>query len=250
MLRKVIAAKWLVGFWLLLSAVTGAAYYLYNKPVFVRYPGFGIDIPQNYRVHGIDVSKYQSAIDWTEVKAMKIKNINIDFCFIKATEGTESVDHRFRRNWSLSKENGVIRGAYHFFNPSKSGKEQAANFIKKVTLEKGDLPPVLDIEQINGTSIINLQQSVNDFLMMMEAAYKVKPIIYTNVSFYESYLAGKFDDYPLWVAHYLIKDKPRIGRDWMFWQHNESGHVNGIDAYVDFNVFNGSEIAFRKLLLK
>ena len=43
---------------------------------------------------------------------------------------------------------------------------------------------------------------------MIEKAYKVKPIIYTNVDFYESFLAGQFDEYPLWVAHYLVKDKP------------------------------------------
>jgi lysozyme len=52
------------------------------------------------------------------------------------------------------------------------------------------------------------------------------------------------------VAHYLVKDKPRIKRNWLFWQHNETGRVNGVDAYVDFNVFNGDSTMFKKLLLK
>ena len=84
----------------------------------------------------------------------------------------------------------------------------------------------------------------------MERKYKVRPIIYTNVDFYKNYLAGKFDDYPLWVAHYLVKDKPRIKREWNFWQHSELGHVNGVNAFVDFNVFNGDSAAFAAMLIK
>lgn len=250
MRKKLIAAKWLLVFWIFLLAFTSFAYWYFSAPKFVRYPGFGIDIPENYAIHGIDVSRYQSSIDWAEVQAMQIKNINIDFCFIKATEGTESVDYRFHRNWIGSKENQIIRGAYHFFNAAKSGKAQALNFIENVKLEPGDLPPVLDIEQTNGANINDLQQRVNDWLNLIEAHYKIKPIIYTNVGFYKNYLSGKFDDYPLWVAHYLIKDKPRISRNWIFWQHNEAGHVNGIDAFVDFNVFNGNMNEFNKLLIK
>lgn len=250
MLKKVISGKWLLFFWILLAFIAGGAYYFFNTPRFIRYAGFGIDMPVNYEIHGIDVSRYQSTIDWGEVKAMQIKKINIGFCFIKATEGTDKTDYWFRRNWSDSKENLVTRGAYHFFNPLKNGKEQALNFIRHVKLEPGDLPPVLDIEQINGANVDTLQLRLNDWLKVVEDKYKIKPIIYTNVGFYQTYLAGKFDDYPLWVAHYLIKNKPRIDRNWIFWQHNEAGHVNGIDAYVDFNVFNGSAAEFKKLLLK
>jgi lysozyme len=54
----------------------------------------------------------------------------------------------------------------------------------------------------------------------------------------------------LWVAHYLVKDKPRIKRNWIFWQHNESGHVNGIASFVDFNVFNGDSASFEMLKMK
>jgi lysozyme len=85
---------------------------------------------------------------------------------------------------------------------------------------------------------------------MVEQHYKVRPIIYTNIDFYENFLANQFDDYPLWIAHYLVKDKPRIKRKWTFWQYNEKGHVNGIDAYVDFNVFNGDSTEFRNMLIK
>lgn len=216
----------------------------------MHYPGFGIDMPVNYVIHGIDVSRHQSLIDWQDVKAMQIKNIKIGFGFIKATEGIETVDEQYKKNWVAAKKADIPRGAYHFFNPSKSGKAQAQNFIETVKLDKGDLPPVLDVEQINKTSITKLQQGIGEWLLMVEAHYHVKPIIYTNAFFYRNFLGEKFDDYPLWVAHYLVKDKPRINRSWIFWQHNETGQVNGIESYVDFNVFNGDSTAFKELLIK
>ncbi len=216
----------------------------------MRYPAFGIDMPVSYAIHGIDVSHHQRVIDWKDVKDMQVKDIRMGFCFIKATEGLGRVDEQFRLNWVRAKEAGVTRGAYHFFVSSKSGKAQAENFIETVDMSRGDLPPVLDIEQTNGASVADIQQRARDFLVMLEQHYKVKPIIYTNVDFYEHFLDGAFDDYPLWVAHYLEHDRPRIKRKWSFWQHNDQGHVNGIDAYVDFNVFNGDSTELKKMLIK
>ena len=240
-------------FLLIFASLAVGIYYIstyLNRPKFVRYPGFGIDIPVNYSIHGIDVSRHQSKINWQDVQAMQSKNVKIGFGFMKATEGLESVDARFKKNWFEAKKAGIPRGAYHFFNAGKSGKAQAQNFIETVRLEEGDLPPVLDVEQIRGTSLTNLQLRVSDWIQAVELHYKVKPIIYTNADFYETYLAGKFDEYPLWVAHYLVKDKPRIKRNWIFWQHNETGRVDGINAFVDFNVFNGDSLDFRNLLIK
>lgn len=236
-----------------LSAAAAAIYLItnyLNQPSFVRYPAFGIPVPVNYNIHGIDVSHHQAAINWDDVVAMQDKNIKIGFTFIKATEGLGNVDVSYRRNWLKAKEANIPRGAYHFFICSKSGKAQAENFIQTVTLEKGDMPPVLDIEQTNGASVADIQQRAKDWLVMIEKQYKVKPVIYTNVDFYQNFLAGKFDDYPLWVAHYLAQDKPRIKRKWLFWQYNEAGHVNGINAYVDFNAFNGDSTDFKNLLVK
>ena len=237
----------------ILIALAMGSYYIsdyFYKPSFIHYKEFGIDLPAKYNMHGIDVSKYQQSISWEDVKAMNVKGVKINFAFIKATEGTERIDENFRRNWFNTQKSGIARGAYHFFISSKSGKAQAENFLETVRLQKGDLPPVLDIEQANGASLTDLQQRVSDWLLMVEKKCRVKPIIYTNADFYKTFLAGRFDEYPLWVAHYFVKDKPRIGRSWSFWQHNESGHVNGINAYVDFNVFNGDSAAFQKLLIR
>lgn len=251
--KRTTVSKVLIVSFIYLAAAAAAIYlitYYLNRPKFVRYPAFGIPIPVNFEIHGIDVSKHQSAIDWAAVSNMQDKDVKIGFAFIKATEGISNVDIAYRRNWLNAKEANIARGAYHFFISSKSGKAQAENFMQIVTLEKGDLPPVLDIETTNGASVEDIQKRAKDWLVMVEKKYKVKPVIYTNVDFYDNFLAGKFDEYPLWVAHYLVKDKPRIKRNWMFWQHNEGGHVNGIDAYVDFDVFNGDSTEFRKMLLK
>ncbi len=222
----------------------------YRKKVkFTRYPEFGILIPENYSIHGIDVSKYQDMIAWEEVKAMKVKNIQVGFSFIKATEGIGNTDPLFKRNWKRAGDNDMIRGAYHFFIGSKDGRMQAENFIDKVDLAPGDLPPVLDIEQLNGATSAEIKKEAKEWLDIVENYYKVKPVIYTNVDFYNRNLGADFDKYPLWIAHYYQPEKPKIGREWIFWQHSDEGRVNGIRSKVDFNVFNGDSLAFQNLLV-
>lgn len=224
--------------------------YTLDKARFVKYPAFGIEIPDSYNIHGIDVSWYQNYIDWPSVEEMEVKDVKIGFAFIKATEGISNVDKQFRRNWKKAKEAGLPRGAYHFFLPNKSGKMQAQNFITSVKLQPGDLPPVLDIEQLYGVSATKMRKEIQEWLVAVEDYYKIKPIIYTSVSFYTDYLDGQFDKYPLWAAHYLEQNRPRINRPWLFWQHNERGRVNGIVTRVDFNVFNGDSTDFENILVK
>ncbi len=246
---------WKVLLVVLLLAIAGMLsmqvyeWWIERRARFVRYDAFGTDIPTNYSIHGIDVSKYQDIINWESVRAMEIESIKIGFAFIKATEGNGNKDRYFNRNWKKAKEAGVTRGAYHFFLATKSGRIQAENFIENVSLESGDLPPVLDVEQSYGVSEIKLRERVKEFLQVIENHYGIRPVIYTNVDFYKQYLEEGFDDYPLWVAHYLQKERPRIYRPWQFWQHSETGRVNGIYSRVDFNVFNGDSSEFRKMLI-
>lgn len=238
---------------LAIAAIANVVYYVasfFNRPPHVLYPEFGIDIPPNYSLHGIDVSRYQKTINWGDVKEMNVKNIKIGFVFIKATEGVDMIDPQFQRNWLHAAEENIPKGAYHYFIAGKSGKAQAKNFIEIVKLKKGDLPPVLDVEEAAGKPVNEIREQIKDWLQKIEAEYNVKPIIYSNINFYNTYLKGKFEEYPFWIAHYLQREKPRLGRKWTFWQHSESGHVNGIKTKVDFNVFSGDSTAFRKLLIK
>lgn len=244
----------LIPFLILTGILFSGAFYLYKKyrrdvAEHIHYNSFGIDIPGSYSIHGIDVSRYQGTIGWNAVKQMKENDISLGFVFIKATEGTDSVDPKFKYNWKESKEAGMIRGAYHFFIAGRSGKLQAKNFIKNVQLKKGDLPPVVDIEQLYGYKASAVRKELKIYLQELEKHYQVKPVIYTYVTFYEDVLQQEFDDYPLWIAHYLQPDQPRIQRSWSLWQHSESGNVDGIRSKVDFNVFNGDSVAFKKLLI-
>jgi lysozyme len=242
--------------WIVLVSVAGAValfgwlWWLQQRAAVIRYEEIGISIPAGYGIHGIDVSKYQRRIDWNEVKAMNVEGLKLDFVFIKATEGTNYRDAQFDRNWRKSRQVGLVRGAYHYFIPTRSAVEQAAFFLKQVELKPGDLPPVLDVEQHNGLPVSVLRQRVREWLQVVEQACGAKPILYTNVHFYEQYLGSDFDSYPLWIAHYLQPEAPRTRRKWVFWQHSEKGRVNGIDGLVDYNLYRSDSASFVQLLLK
>lgn len=237
-------------FWLclLIGAIYLIVNYLTPRP-HIFYPGFQIEIPNGFEIHGIDVSKYQNVVNWKEVKNMEEDGIKIGFVFIKATEGTSIVDDQFRRNWVKAGEQNIPKGAYHFFIATRSPKKQADNFIQIVNLKPGDMPPVLDVEKSLGVSMAIMQKNVKAWLDEVEQHYGTKPVIYTNIDFYERYFQTGFEEYPLWIAHYLQPDKPRIEKSWVFWQHSEKGRVDGITAPVDFNVFYGDSADFTNFLI-
>lgn len=203
---------------------------------------FGIIMPKGYTVHGIDISKHQGTIEWERVGRMKKEGIQISFVFIKATEGITRQDNKFEANWKQSDRSGLLRGAYHFYYPSRDANKQADNFINVVKLAKGDLPPVVDIEYSNGKSEKKICNDLKVFIGRLEKQYGVKPILYTNTNFYNTYLIGQFEEYPLWIAGYFDHERfyNEFTTPWIFWQHSEKGKVDGIRGNVDFNVFKGS----------
>ena len=188
-----------------------------------------------YTVHGIDVSAYQGRIDWPEVARNRVR-----FAFIKASEGGTLRDSRFARNWKSARAAGVLCGAYHYFQPNRDGEQQARLFISTVPLAPGDLPPVLDVEAASFHDVAVMRREVAIWLKLVEDHYGVRPILYSNHSFYQRHLAGHFDDYPLWLAHYEVA-RPKLARNkWIIWQHSDEAYVPGIRGVVDFNVFQGT----------
>lgn len=197
----------------------------------------------DYDIQGIDVSRYQAQVDWAIVAEQ-----DMHFAFVKATEGATHTDSFFLSNWDQIKAAGLRRGAYHFYRPRTSAVDQADHFVSRVQLANGDLPPVLDIEVLDGVNPKYLIPSLKTWLVLITRHYGVRPIIYTNLNFYNKYLAGHFDNYPLWVARYN-GGVPVLacGRDWQFWQYGNRGELEGIDGPVDFNVFAGSWLEFDQL---
>ena len=131
-------------------------------------------------------------------------------------------------------------GAYHYFVPTRDAQRQANLFARTVPLKAGDLPPVLDVEASNFHDVAVMRTEVARWLRLIEAHYGVRPILYSNHSFYKRHLAGHFDDYPLWLAHYEVQ-RPTMPRSkWIIWQHSDEAYVPGIRGVVDFNVFQGN----------
>ena len=202
-------------------------------------------------VPGIDVSHWDAGIDWPKVRATGQR-----FVFAKATEGINYKDDTFKDNWSGAKAAGLLRGAYHFFRCNVDAKKQADYFIEfvKAAKDDGELPPVLDLETNDGMTKEKIVVAAKVWLDRVEAAFGKKPIIYSGQYFLQDYLvqAGGgpppwAKDYPLWLAQYpnqfVEGVKPFLPRGWFswsFWQYSDKGRINGINAAVDMNFFNGT----------
>jgi len=196
---------------------------------------------------GLDVSHFQGEVDWSKVAGSGKK-----FAIAKATQGITYIDPQFSQNWSEIKQASMIRGAYHFFVPTDDASEQAKHFIATVTLESGDLAPVLDIEENQGESSEELQSQIKIWLQMVEKHYGIKPIIYSDYSFLRDNLGDDFCDYPLWMADYSKTPPDGVGcwTHWSILQYSDSGNVDGINGNVDLDRFVGTSKKWHSLLVK
>lgn len=210
--------------------------------------------PEGFTVYGIDVSRYQTDINWELVcNKARINNEPVSFAFIKATEGADKVDPKYAYNDRETRKYNIPRAAYHFYSFKSTPKQQADFFIKHVQLKEGDLPPVLDVERRpDGITPEAFKWSVLEWLSLIEKHYGVKPILYTYYSFRMQYLNDViFDQYPYWIAHYGVDEVAYKG-PWTFWQFSDKGELPGIKGHVDLNVFNGTlgdlmELSFREV---
>ncbi len=243
---------WLGG--LLIIAVYGwFFYYFFVSPFGFRWRALYGEVksPAGYEIHGIDISHYQGKIDWEVLRHHgMIDDCPIRFVMIKATEGANKVDEKFQENFEQSLEYGFTRGVYHFYSVLSPAEKQADFFISQVKLQKGDLPPVLDVEhKPKDQTDEEFKASVLKWLRIVENHYGVKPIIYTYYKFKVRYLSDTvFDDYPYWIAHYYV-DKVEYRGAWKFWQYTDAGKLPGIKGDVDFNIYNGSYYDLRQLTI-
>lgn len=190
------------------------------------------------KVVGFDVSEFQGKVDWEEVEILDEK-YPVQFVFIRATAGNNYVDRQFKRNWTGAKENKIMRGAYHYYRPNENSIEQADLFIKTVKLQKGDLPPVLDIEKLpKNQPLDSLKKGLKRWLNKVEKHYQVRPIIYSGERYYSDFLKEEFGDYLFWIANYNFY-REKIEDDWLFWQFTEKASLPGIKHRVDVNIYNG-----------
>ena len=221
-----------------------------GSPV-VTYPKFGDSDPHEwegrspraYPVHGIDISRWQGAIDWRVAR-----KAGVSFAFIKATEGGDVADPKFELHRDGAKRAGVRYGAYHYYYFCRTAAEQARWFIQNVPKDPNALPHVLDMEW-NPTSRTctkrpdgaTVRSEALKFLRILEQHYGRRPIVYTTVDFYRDTGIGKLRATEFWlrsVAGHPRQVYPR--QNWTFWQYTGTGIVPGIEGNVDINVFRSS----------
>jgi lysozyme len=191
---------------------------------------------------GIDVSDAQGTIDWQAVAGASIA-----FAYAKASEGTgRGGASGFRDNWKGMRDNGIFRGAYHYFHAYVDAQIQADTFMNAVRgldPNSGDLPPVLDVEEKErGTSATDKADRIAQWLTLVEQAMGMRPVIYAGPSYWKDFMAdtNRFTSYPLWIAQYSrrLPTVPGGWPTWNIWQFTDTGRVPGISGDVDMDRMN------------
>jgi lysozyme len=219
-------------------------------------------------VEGIDVFDGQGTIDWAQVRGA-----GIAFAYIKATQGTYDTQATFAERWAASSSAGVLRGAYHFFDPTEDGEAQAAHFLAVVGAGGGDLPPVLDVECPDGdgdclgtgsagdASAADIRARVLAFLGAVEQALGRTPLLYTFTSYFAANGVDTtgLEAYPLYLAFIPpgasaaagnalpCLDVPAPWAEATLWQYSFEGAVPGVSGAVDRDRFLGSIAALEAL---
>lgn len=204
-------------------------------------------------VEGIDIYDGTGSVTWSAVKAA-----GIDFAIIKAAQGTYNSQPTFATDWSGAKAAGLLRSAYHFFDPTEDGVAQAQHFLSVVgTLAADDLPAMLDIECPDGSSnclgtgasgaapASNIHQRMWDWIHTVETATGKAPLIYTYGSYFSSNGIDTtgLQGYPLNIADVTTASCFNVPNPWskaVIWQYSWTGTVNGIGGQVDRDRFLGT----------
>lgn len=196
-------------------------------------------------IHGIDLSHYQGNVFWETVGKTKMA-----YVYLKATEGGTRIDDKYKQNIDLAHSYGLKVGSYHFYRPKISQEEQLQNFMAQCRPGDQDLLPMIDVETRSGLTKEEFRDSLAKFLVLVEKAYRQRPLVYTGTNFYNANLQGLLDDYKLMIAQYSTRQPVLTdGKEYILWQYTAKGRLDGINGFVDKSRFMGKhklrEIRFR-----
>ena len=205
-----------------------------------------------YSVQGVDVSAFQGTINWDVLAAE-----DIDFAWIKATEGLSYQDPRFAHNWDDAHDTDLLVGAYHFLSVDSPGTDQAANVIATVSWHRGDLPVVVDVECYatycdTPPPPATVREVLDPLLLAIEQHYGRPAVLYATRDWYERYLAGSYPDDPVWFRSVATSPQLADDRDWTSWQWSAREQLDGYDGdeeFIDMNAFRGNRQELESLLL-
>jgi lysozyme len=186
--------------------------------------------------YGIDVSHHQGDIDWDQVA-----DDDIEFAYLKATEGDDWTDRRFAGNWDRAAAAGIERGAYHFFTLCTPGEAQARHFLDVVPDDPDALPPAVDLELAGNCRDRPrddvVQRELREFIDLVEATTGQEMTVYVGDDFDGRYPVRQSLQRPIW--HRRVLQRPDI-TGWAIWQVTGFAHVEGIAGDVDLDVMRSA----------
>lgn len=184
---------------------------------------------------GIDVSKWQGAIDWKTVKAS-----GIEFAMLRAcvtSKGKTSVDTFFETNYKNAKAVGMPIGAYIYSQAtSVADAEKEADFlIKTLKGKQFEYPIAFDVEDEKQSKLTReeITAITAAFCDCVEKAGYYVCIYSMKFWLTSKLLMDKLTRFDVWVAQWN-KECTYKGNYGM-WQYSDSGKVAGLDGNVDLD---------------
>ncbi len=187
---------------------------------------------------GIDVSKWQGAIDFSKVKEAGAEFVIIRVGHQNGVGGEYVLDPYFKRNIKEALENKLKVGIYFYSyaDNKKEARKQAEWVIKQIKDYDITLPIAFDFECFSSFNSMNL--SLHDLNEVAETYFSTLEAKGYDTMLYGSknYLNAiwKYNTNKVWLAHYT--DKTDYDKDYMMWQLCQDGVIDGINGFVDIDI--------------
>lgn len=228
-----------------LDVLEGVPVNSYDKSAFVRdgsvmyYTAPGVTTRL-----GIDVSQYQTNVDWSAVAGSGVSFVIARVGGRGYTEGGIYADKLFASHADGAAAAGLQVGAYFYSQAItvQEAQEEAYFVLDMLAGHEITGPVVYDWETV-GKSVARtygLQTDVlcacaNAFCEIIAAAGYQPMIYFSNYDGYVKYDLSKIVDYPFWYANY--NDTPDFYYDFDMWQYTSKGSVPGIEGNVDMDLW-------------
>ena len=177
---------------------------------------------------GIDVSKHNLAIDWSQVPSS-----GVSFAFIKAGSTNSGVDPYFDANMQGANAAGLRTGVYlySYATNAEQAKNEAELLLQWMSNYTVNYPVVYDVEDAchKNMSQAQLQELINVFCSTIEAQ-GYYPVVYSSKNMFLNKIGNI--PYDKWVAQYADALEYEGAS---FWQNTSHGSVAGIPTRVDMN---------------
>lgn len=184
---------------------------------------------QNVLARGIDVSRWQGEINWSQVAADDVSFVML------GTRSKGAVDPYFHRNIQQASAAGVKVGVYIYsLATTVEMAEAEADFVLDLIHDYPvSYPVAFDMEDSTQGNLSKeeLAAIANAFCKKIsDSGYY--PIIYANENWLKNKLDMSLMDYPVWVARYSARPSYQNP---VMWQATSTGSVKGINGNVDID---------------